>query len=197
MSNLDLAAETQQQQQKGLDSFLSQEERSVLQRMLGFPEDIPDVFKSWLIDFMAVNIPQIPISQIVGFSQFTAIPSSVGQVDSTTSTAYVDLANVGPMISGLSDGKYIFIYSCVIRKGALNGGGRASISINGSNPSDDDSIQLKDLNAIEQDTTVSRAVHKTLSGGGNNIVKMKYRTFAGLSTVTFYNRSLVSLRYGN
>ena len=67
MSNLDLAAETQQQQQKGLDSFLSQEERAALQRMLGFPEDIPAAFQSWLLDFVAVNIPQIPISQISGF----------------------------------------------------------------------------------------------------------------------------------
>ena len=80
MSNLDLAIETQQQQQKGLDSFLSQEERAALQRMLGFPEDLPPAFQSWVIDFMSVNLSQISISQILGFEKLlyrkgTAFPS--------------------------------------------------------------------------------------------------------------------------
>jgi hypothetical protein len=54
---------------KGPEAYLSPDERKALQRSLSFPEDLPPKFKSWLIDFLAVNVPQIPISQIVGFDK--------------------------------------------------------------------------------------------------------------------------------
>ena len=71
----------QRQETKGPESYLSLEERKALQRSLSFPEDLPPKFKSWLIDFIAVNIPQIPISQIVGFDHLvynrgTTFPAS-------------------------------------------------------------------------------------------------------------------------
>lgn len=62
--------ETQQQQQKGPEAFLSGEERKQLGRMLGFPEDIPTKFKSWMQDYLSVNFPQIPITQISGFEKY-------------------------------------------------------------------------------------------------------------------------------
>ena len=56
--------------QIGPEAFLSAEERKALQRSLSFPEDLPPKFRSWMIDFIAVNIPQISIRSIVGFERF-------------------------------------------------------------------------------------------------------------------------------
>ena len=56
--------------QIGPEAFLSAEERKALQRSLSFPEDLPPKFRSFLIDFIAVNIPQISIRSIVGFDRF-------------------------------------------------------------------------------------------------------------------------------
>lgn len=55
---------------KGPEAFLGPEERKFLGRMLSYPEDIPPKFKEWMSDYLAVNIPQIPISQISGFNKY-------------------------------------------------------------------------------------------------------------------------------
>lgn len=77
----DKAAEAQQQQQKGPETFLTNDERKALQRTLGFPEDLPPKFKSWITDYLSVNFPQIPITQVSGFEKYlykkgTAIPAN-------------------------------------------------------------------------------------------------------------------------
>jgi hypothetical protein len=180
---------------KGPEAYLSPDERKALQRSLSFPEDLPPKFKSWLIDFMAVNIPQIPISQIVGFSQFTATPVIVAPSEATTSMTYVNLATTGPEITGLGKGQYIFFVSCQVVKGAVNDGGLASLSYNASTPADTDSVILFSDSSIAQNTTISRGLQKTLTAA-NNIVTMKYRTING-NSISFANRSLITLRYGN
>ena len=58
--------ETQQQQQKGPEAFLSIEERKMLQRILSFPEELPQKFASWIVEYMKVNAEEIPASAIVG-----------------------------------------------------------------------------------------------------------------------------------
>ncbi|GIV03984.1 MAG: hypothetical protein KatS3mg015_2814 [Fimbriimonadales bacterium] len=64
-------AETQQQQQRqGPEAFLSSEERRQLRRFLGFPEDFPPKFKSWLTDYLSVAFPEIPVTQISGFDKY-------------------------------------------------------------------------------------------------------------------------------
>lgn len=55
--------------ERGPADFLSGEEREFMQRLLGFPEDFPPKFKSWLIDNEAVNGAQIPASRIVGLPE--------------------------------------------------------------------------------------------------------------------------------
>lgn len=63
-------AESAQQQQKGPETFLTNEERRNLQRTLGFPEDLPPKFKSWVQEYLSVNFPQIPITQVSGFEKY-------------------------------------------------------------------------------------------------------------------------------
>lgn len=63
-------AETQQQQQKGPEAFLSAEERKQIGRFLSYPEDFPPKFKSWLREYLSVDFPEIPVTQISGFDKY-------------------------------------------------------------------------------------------------------------------------------
>lgn len=88
-------AETQQQQQKGQAAFLSQEERSALSRMLSFPEDLPDAFKSWMLDYVRTNGLQIPIGQISGFPSISRfLDRSSDTVDAVNSTGEQDIYSI-------------------------------------------------------------------------------------------------------
>lgn len=60
----------QQANTKGPEAFLSNDERKQVGRYLGFPEDFPAKYKSWLTDYLSVNFPQIPITQISGFDKY-------------------------------------------------------------------------------------------------------------------------------
>jgi hypothetical protein len=73
MSNMDAsskAAETQIQQQKGPEAYLSSQEREMVVRLLRFDEEFPKEFKSWITDYLSVNFPEIPITQISGFEKY-------------------------------------------------------------------------------------------------------------------------------
>lgn len=54
MSTVDLssAQETQEQRDKGEKSFLSQQERDTVKRLLSFPEEFPPEFGSWLVEYL-------------------------------------------------------------------------------------------------------------------------------------------------
>lgn len=64
------AAETAQQQSKGPEAYLSAQEREAVSRLLRFDEEFPKEFKSWLTDYLSVNFPEIPITQISGFEKY-------------------------------------------------------------------------------------------------------------------------------
>ena len=178
-------------------SPLQTDERQLLARLFSDPSALPQTFWASVIDRVVVDAPsQIPIVQLQGFSQFTATPVTIVVSEATTSTSYTDLATVGPTVSGLSDGKYVLFFSCRVTKPASDGGGRVSLSLNGAAPSDDDMAILADSSAVAQDTTISRAVQKTLQTEGSNSVTMQYKSITGTS-ISFALRSLIVLRYAN
>jgi hypothetical protein len=136
----------------------------------------------------------IPVTQLIGFSQFTAQAAPfISSSESTTSTAYTALATAGPAITGLSDGRYLVMYGALIS--TSSGGDRSimSLSYNGAAASDSDACESRDTNL----SSVSRTTTATLAGGGNNSITAKYRSSVGTSTATFASRWLVALRYGN
>ncbi len=88
MSNYDEASrkeETKQLAAKSQHSFLSQEERQNLQRMMAHPEDLPKEFKSWLVDYLQVFPPQTPLSQVIG-----ATGTIQAQIDTTVGAHTAD-----------------------------------------------------------------------------------------------------------
>ena len=140
------------------------------------------------------NPPSIPVTQIIGFNQFTVqSATSVITNDSTTSQTYVNLTNTGPTLTNLPDGQYVFVFGCIASNSTSGDGAVVSLSINGSTPDDNDGSQTQATVL----TSVMRAVPKTLSGGGNNTVTMQYRVGVAGHTGHFAYRWLFGLRYAN
>lgn len=162
-------------------------QRRLFANVLRFPKE----FKTWLADYVALNIPDIPVSQLIGFSGFTVkVATRVNTSETTTSATFTDLATVGPQLTGLADGQYMFVAACSI----LSSTGQdtfAGVKVNSTDPADADCAVLLASGANLGITFVSA----TLAAGGNNTVKVVYRTAGG--TATFARRQLVGLRFGN
>lgn len=118
--------------------MLDAEGRDNIQELLRSPMTIPDEFKTWLLDWLAINIPQIPISQIEGYKNTVAR----GEQISTTvqlSGAYAEhtwLELDGPQISGLGAGTYYIVWGAHF-SGVVGSGGydiQCGPSINGADP---------------------------------------------------------------
>jgi hypothetical protein len=151
---------------------------------------IPSDFMAYIVDFIQTSRLQIPIGQVFGFSQFTAQPATtISTSEATSSVTYTDLATIGPEINELSDGQYLLLFGAQIQPGA-GANGLMSVEVNANAASDTDAVNVPD-NA--SNTSTSRAVIKTLSGGGNTITA-KYRSTGGISS-TFLNRWMVAIKY--
>lgn len=194
MSNYAGAAaqqETQQQLAKGAGSFLSQEERQQVQRLLRFPEEFPPEFKEWLLDYLAVNIPQIPIGNIMGFSQYKAVVGTrVDGQSSTTSTSYIDLDGGHPIITGLGAGDYLVFHGCALRASVNTITARQTVKFNGETALSDNAI----LTTSTQIFSASRMVPKTFTNN-NNQIKCQYAV-EGAGTGFFELRWLIALKNG-
>ena len=206
MSSFD--AETQQQQSKGPESFLSYEERLALKRSLSFPEELPPEHKEWVLDYVSTGIELEPYKKqtkaaldaataaqaaasaaiaAVSAAQIHANADLESSDQSTSSTTYTDLG--GPELTGLEDGDYILLYGCRMQtNNSLTH--FYSPLINGSGPSDADAAQGRGPIIA----SVARAKLQTLSGGSNSIA-MRYRV--DTSTGGFGDRWLVAVRLGS
>lgn len=169
---------------------LTDYERELRDRILANPSDWPDSTKVWMADYVSQN-SLLPISQVQGFTQFVAQQDVVTANESTSSSTYVDLATVGPQITGLSKGKYIILYGCAIA-GASDTDGLASVSINGAAPDDNDGIHGGSPAGDILSISAARVLVKDLAENENTL-KMQFRVELG-SSVTFWQRWLVTLR---
>jgi hypothetical protein len=157
---------------------------------------LPPKFKSWLIDFIAVNIPQIPVSQLVGFKQIeqvTANNSEVAALVSTASTTYTDLSgSPGPSLALLKDGQYLVTFGFTGSAAVLGVGAAMSIQVNSVTATDADWCSQDN----ERDASAARSVIKSLAAGAaGNTITAKYRSkFSGTSN--YAKRWLIAQRIG-
>lgn len=142
---------------------------------------------------------QLPISQVVGFTQFTAQYANVSNSEAipafTSSTNYYgDLTTVGPEITNLPSGSYLLIYGAYLEgQPSTNTVAFCAPSINGSVPSDSQAAIQQALYQV----SVSAASLATLSNDTNS-VKLQYRrATSGPYDPTATYRWLVALRYAN
>ena len=75
--------DTQQQQQKGAETFLSQEERKNLHRMMGFPSDYPKEMMAHIREWLSVNPPDLAASTFKG----KGVPRYVDRAVASSMTA--------------------------------------------------------------------------------------------------------------
>lgn len=134
----------------------------------------------------------IPVNQLTGFSQFTAQQAKVDADESTSSAAFTDLATVGPMLSNLPAGKYLFIFGALCGTNAAASTDAFGLSFNGV------AVQSGDLVDVPTSTDLEWGVYSTLhtftdANAVNNTAKMQYATSAGPSD--FRERWLIGLKY--
>lgn len=199
------AAETQIQQQKGPEAFLSQQEREMLQRLLKFPEEIPKEHKEWITDYIAVNGLELPIGQVRGLTKWMDDHTVrvwqaevAGGLQGTTSATYTDLSTAGPSLTGMPDGSYIIIHGAYY-EGDADVRGAMALSINGGAASDTDATQagVDGLSGDQVRMSISTANAKTLSNAGSNSITAKYRRIAGTtSSAAFNDRFIIAMRTG-
>jgi hypothetical protein len=160
--------------------------------MKDFTAEALEQLRFWL----EINPPAIPITQIVGFVGYTvqAAPT-VGTQQALTPavSAYGDLATLGPQLTGIPPGQYLFLYGAA----AWNSGGNVesalAISINGAAPADATDA------AISQTTVpvaVAIAAIKSLSAASNTVT-VKYRGLTGSGSANFARRWLIAIKFAN
>lgn len=158
------------------------------------PSLIPPNFMAYVVDFIQTQRLNIPIGQVVGYTQTRAQQARVSTSETTpASVAYVDLTTVGPKLDGLGDGQYIFWF------GALNnqGAGASSfmgLKINGTEADDANAVQWITNGSFIPGAT---AISARLSSGGPNTVTARYRTSVAATPATFANRWLIAQKIAN
>ena len=160
--------------------------------VLSDPMNLPSTFWDYMVKRWLRDAPVFPISQVFGFSATVAqTATEIATSETTSSASFVDLATVGPTLTGIPDGKYLIIFGASSKNTTAGSGAKMSIDINGGGAADADSTNC----AVDQFVDVARFRTKTLANNGSNTITAKYRVTA--NTGTFANRSLIAIRYGN
>lgn len=175
---------------------LTPEQRDQIDEFLGSPLKYPSEFKQWLTDFLAVNIPPIPVSQLLGYKGTLAqydVVTGFSDGNISPERVWTDLNDqVGPSIIGLADGIYWAAWG--YSHPGFNAGSssqRMGLSINGADP-----INYAQSATIDNGVTVWRADRLDVSGGNDNnsIVAKYYFDLNGGADAEFARRWMVTLR---
>lgn len=89
---------------------LSEKERQVVTDLLGHPLDFPNRFKAWFTDYMAQNIPPLPVDHIQGYVKTRGYGSQVAPGSITIGAGWTSLGAIGPNFYGLPGGDYLMIW---------------------------------------------------------------------------------------
>src|SRR3990167_8443773 len=90
----------------------------------------------YLVERIAMDGLQIPVSQLSGFTSFTAQAAEIVTEETTTSLTYTDLATVGPTKTGLPDGLYLLIYGAAMASSAAGNAVYVSVEVNAAAAAD-------------------------------------------------------------
>lgn len=146
---------------------------------------------SYLAERIGLEGFQIPVSQLSGFNQFVAqVAPTVAAAESTASTAYTDLATVGPKISGMPGGAYLLLFGCNVLNSVASYRAHMSVDVNSAGAADADGAQWVGTT----DVSVMKAVAVSLTAESNTVTA-KYRSSNAASSALFGSRWLIALKY--
>jgi hypothetical protein len=175
----------------GIREIVREEIVRYFQDPLGYEEE----FKGWIPEWITTAGIDVPIGQVIGFSQYVARAASpVVPTEGTTSAAYTNLATTGPELTDLPDGQYLILFGAGINSTGTPTNGFMGVKVNSTEADDDDACH-----GFIPNTTAApgaRAITKTLDGGGSNTLLARYRS-DGSNTVQFRRRWLVAVKYAN
>lgn len=140
------------------------------------------------LEQMGLNLP---ISNIIGFQQFTANIAEVATEETTTSATFTDLATTGPTLSGLPAGKYAILFGASAKAPAAQVA-YMGVSLNAAAASNSHVAE----NEAASQISIMHGLLTTLSLD-NNSVQCKYRISGGASAGTWRYRWVIALKYDN
>ena len=152
---------------------LSAAERAKIDQFLGSPLQFPPEFKNYLSDYLAVNSPFIPVSQLQGYKGTLARNAIINtEIDVNSGDAPERTWNQfdGPAITGLADGTYFVAFGC--KTGRLTVGhalNKIGPAVNGSDPS-----VYAEFSDIDPDAMIWRATEVTAQNNDNNTIELYY-----------------------
>ncbi len=163
-------------------SSLTQED---FDQYLKNPIVFPEAFKDWISDWYAQNVPKLHVSQIFGFKlQSINIADDVAPVETIGSTAYGDLATVGPTLPNLANGFYVVMWGGMFGTTLNTDTAYMSISADGDTPSGQREMLVSGSEIIS--TSVGRLALVDFSSGDNNhTLAAKYKGNPTTSNVGF------------
>lgn len=152
---------------------LSPEDRQRIDDFLSKPMEFPSEFRNWVSDYLSVNIPQIPVSQLLGYKGTLAhnvIDNAEIQVNSADGPEREWNQFDGPAVTGLADGTYFVSYGAKTGRAASGGvTTRIGISVNGSDP-----VSYATFQGTDEDAMIWRADVVTAQNADVNSFEMYY-----------------------
>lgn len=145
--------------------------------------------------WLSQNPPSIPITQIIGFQNFTAVVAPTiqgGTHESTTSSTFTTLATAGPTLTGLSPGKYLVFFGAIADSTVATNSAVMGVSVNDA--AVDGNFVALTTNV--GDTSIGVAGGLTVSAA-NTSIAARYRNNDAVNNATFLARWLFVLRYAN
>lgn len=174
---------------------LTREDREALTEFLSKPLSFPAEFKNWLQGYLAQNIPQIPVSQLLGYKGTLANISIVNdfmEMSGGDRTWQEPGDGLPVEITGLADGTYFVCWGYLNYGGNLGSAhGRVGVSVNGADPT-----YYCESTSIDQGCSNWYAqVMSVKNGSDNNDLHLMYWfDNNGGAVAQFEKRWLVALR---
>lgn len=176
---------------------LTPEQRDQVDKFLKSPISYPSEFKSWLTDYLSVNIPYIPVSQLLGYKGTLSNNQVVNDAEAVNGgyaaeRTWVDLPSYGPSVTGLADGTYFVMFGALLGRGSAGGAWcSVGVSINGADPSTPFIRSLYN----DPDAMNMFAHPYTVANNDNNEIRLMYMyDLGGGATAEFSNRWMTVVR---
>lgn len=170
----------------GLDTYAV---KPAVMSIFDFSAEALSELKTWLEQ----NPPLLPVTQVIGFSQFTAQSA----VDNTVADVNGPNGVSGPStpgLAGLPDGKYVVLWGCRASTTVTGDDAAMSLSVNGSAYSIDLSAATRSANR----SSIATASIQTLNNNGSNSLASIYAyAGSGSGTAEFRDRWLIALKFAN
>lgn len=160
----------------------------IVNHLSDFSQTALSELKSW---FEQVGLA-IPVNQLVGFSQFTVQQATIITDETRASAAFGDLATVGPQVTKLPAGKYMFLFGALCGTSLGASTDSIGISFSGASVAAGESVDVP-IGGTLQNGTYGVIHTFTDANAINNTACLKYASSAG--TADFRNRWLISLKY--